>query len=78
MLGAGSRPGMGNFSEPVWGVSSERGHRAAKADPGRRFHSLRDKVYRGDVSWRAWVNMRRNKGAAGIDKTTLAMVEEYG
>ena len=53
-------------------------YRAAKADPGRRFHSLRDKVYRGDVLWRAWVNVRRNNGAAGIDKTTLAMVEEYG
>jgi len=39
---------------------------------------LRDKVYRRDVLWRAWVNVRRNNGAAGIDKTTLAMVEEYG
>jgi group II intron reverse transcriptase/maturase len=53
-------------------------YRAAKADPGRRFHSLRDKVYRRDVLWRAWVNVRRNNGAAGIDKTTVAMVEQYG
>jgi RNA-directed DNA polymerase len=53
-------------------------YRAAKADPGRRFHSLRDKVYRRDVLWRAWVTVRRNNGAAGIDKTTMAMVEEYG
>jgi RNA-directed DNA polymerase len=53
-------------------------YRAAKADPGRRFHALRDKVYRGDVLWRAWVNVRRNAGAAGIDRTTLADVEEYG
>ena len=53
-------------------------YRAAKADPGRRFHALRDKVYRRDVLWRAWVNVRRNNGAAGIDRTTLAMVEEYG
>jgi group II intron reverse transcriptase/maturase len=53
-------------------------YRTAKADPGRRFHALRDKVYRRDVLWRAWVNVRRNNGAAGIDKTTLAMVEEYG
>lgn len=53
-------------------------YRTAKADPGRRFHSLRDKVYRRDVLWRAWVNVRRNNGAAGIDKTTLAAVEEYG
>lgn len=53
-------------------------YRAAKADPGRRFHSLRDKVYRRDVLWRAWVNVRRNNGAAGIDRMTCAMVEEYG
>jgi len=53
-------------------------YRAAKADPGRRFHSLRDKVYRRDVLTRAWGEVRRNSGAAGIDRTTLAMVEEYG
>jgi RNA-directed DNA polymerase len=53
-------------------------YRAAKADPGRRFHSLRDKVYRRDVLTRAWGEVRRNSGAAGIDRTTLAVVEEYG
>lgn len=53
-------------------------YRAAKADPGRRFHALRDKVYRKDVLWRAWVNVCRNNGAAGIDRITLAMVEEFG
>ena len=53
-------------------------YRAAKADPKRRFHALRDKVYREDVLWRAWVAVRRNNGAPGIDKTTLADVEEYG
>lgn len=53
-------------------------YRAAKADPGRRFHALRDKIFRRDVLWRAWVNVRRNNGAAGIDRITLAMVEEYG
>jgi group II intron reverse transcriptase/maturase len=53
-------------------------YRSAKADPGRRFHALRDKVYRRDVLWRAWVAVRRNDGAPGIDGTTLADVEEYG
>ena len=53
-------------------------YRAAKADPGGRFHALRDKVYRKDVLWRAWVAVRRNNGAPGIDKVTLAHVEEYG
>ena len=53
-------------------------YRAAKADPGRRFHALHDKVHRGDVMWRAWVAVRRNNGAPGIDATTFAEVEEYG
>jgi len=53
-------------------------YRAAKADPGRRFHALRDKVYRRDVLECAWVAVRRNNGAPGIDATTLADVEEYG
>jgi RNA-directed DNA polymerase len=53
-------------------------YRAAKASPERRFHSLRDKVYREDVLWRAWIAVRRNNGAPGIDKITLADVEEYG
>ncbi len=53
-------------------------YRAAKVDPGRRFHALRDKVFRRDVLWRAWVTVYRNGGASGIDRTTLADVEEYG
>jgi len=53
-------------------------YRAAKADPGRRFHALSDKVYRRDVLERAWAQVRRNNGAPGIDATTLAEVEQYG
>ena len=52
--------------------------RAARADPKRRFRALRDKVYCEDVLWRAWIAVRRNNGAPGIDKTTLADVGEYG
>ncbi|WP_200835516.1 MULTISPECIES: hypothetical protein [unclassified Parafrankia] len=33
-------------------------YRAAKADPGRRFHALYDKVYRGDLLERAWVQVQ--------------------
>jgi RNA-directed DNA polymerase len=39
---------------------------------------LQDKIYRRDVLWRAWVTVQRNGGAPGIDKTSLADVEEYG
>jgi len=53
-------------------------YRAAKADPGRRFHALYDKVYRSDVLERAWELVRANRGAAGIDKQSIADVERYG
>jgi RNA-directed DNA polymerase len=53
-------------------------YRAAKADPRRRFHALYDKVHRRDVLERAWELVRANRGAAGIDKQTIADVEEYG
>src|SRR3954471_24397667 len=53
-------------------------YRAAKADPGRRFHALYDKVYRRDLLERAWASVRANRGAAGIDRQTIADVEQYG
>jgi group II intron reverse transcriptase/maturase len=54
-------------------------YRTAKADPGRRFHALWDKVFRRDVLWRGWVAVRANNGAPGIDKTTLDQIEHgYG
>ena len=53
-------------------------YRAAKADPGRRFHALYDKVYRRDVLERAWELVRRNRGAPGIDQVTIQQVERYG
>jgi RNA-directed DNA polymerase len=53
-------------------------YRAAKADPRRRFHALYDKVVRSDVLGRAWGQVRANKGAAGIDRQTIADVEQYG
>jgi RNA-directed DNA polymerase len=53
-------------------------YRAAKADPKRRFHALHDKVHRRDVLERAWESVRANHGAAGIDQTTIADVEQHG
>lgn len=67
----------GSILDPVRAMQHAL-YRAAKAAPGRRFHALRDKVFRRDILWRAWVAVRRNNGAPGIDKTTLAQVEEYG
>jgi RNA-directed DNA polymerase len=35
-------------------------------------------VFREEVLQRAWYAVRRNNGAPGSDKLTLADVEEYG
>lgn len=51
---------------------------AAKQSEGRRFHALYDRIYRGDVLVEAWERVRKNKGAAGVDRVTLAAVEDYG
>ncbi|MGI8791961.1 MAG: group II intron reverse transcriptase/maturase [Acidimicrobiales bacterium] len=51
---------------------------AAKLSPERRFHALYDRIHRSDVLWEAWVRVKANRGAAGVDALTLAAVEEYG
>lgn len=51
---------------------------AAKQSPERRFHALYDRIFRGDVLGAAWKRVRANKGAAGVDKQTLADVQAYG
>jgi RNA-directed DNA polymerase len=69
--------GRGVPADPVRALQHAL-YRAAKADPGRRFHALYDKVRRRDVLRRAWAAVRANNGAPGIDKITLGAVEEYG
>jgi RNA-directed DNA polymerase len=56
--------GRGVPADPVRALQHAL-YRAAKADPGRRFHALMDKVLRRDVLWRAWVMVRSNNGAPG-------------
>jgi RNA-directed DNA polymerase len=51
---------------------------AAKQSSGRRFHALFDRICRGDVLWEAWFRVCKNKGAAGVDRITVAAVEDYG
>lgn len=51
---------------------------AAKRAPGRRFHALYDHIWRVDVLQEAWRRVRRNRGAAGVDRQTLSCVEQYG
>jgi len=51
---------------------------AAKSSPGRRFHALYDRIWRGDVLLEAWRRVRSNKGAAGTDGETLKVIEQRG
>jgi RNA-directed DNA polymerase len=51
---------------------------AAKRAPGRRFHALYDQMCRDDVVHEAWKRVRRNRGAAGVDRESIQSVEQYG
>ncbi|MCF6177981.1 MAG: group II intron reverse transcriptase/maturase [Geopsychrobacter sp.] len=51
-------------------------YRKAKQEPACRFHALYDKVYRADILSHAFALVRANKGSAGIDGVTFAVIEE--
>lgn len=51
---------------------------SAKRSRTRRFHALFDRICRGDVLADAWERVKTNRGAAGIDGETLAMIEQEG
>ncbi len=53
-------------------------YRSAKQQPDRRFHALYDKVARSDILWWAWDEVRRNRGAPGVDGVTIDAVEASG
>ncbi|MGH2770488.1 MAG: hypothetical protein ACRDJF_08225 [Actinomycetota bacterium] len=53
-------------------------YRAAKADGDRRFHSLRDKLWRPDVLEAAWEKVKRNHGAYGVDLRSIEQIEAAG
>lgn len=51
---------------------------AAKGSRNRRFHALYDRIFRPDILWRAWIEVRQNGGSAGSDGLTIADIEQAG
>lgn len=53
-------------------------YRAAKRHRNRRFHALYDRIFRPDILWQAWEEVRRNGGSAGQDGVSIEDVEREG
>ena len=73
------------MSDPVSKLPEERTtelqsklYQAAQRAPLRQFHALYDKLYLPYVLQVAWAQVRKNRGAAGIDQQTLAEIEALG
>jgi RNA-directed DNA polymerase len=50
----------------------------AKQDKEGKFYSLYDKVYREDVLWEAWRQVKANQGAAGVEGETIEAIVSSG
>ena len=70
---------MGNLATPISVQKLQTAlHAKAKSEPGHRFYTLYDKIYREDILAFAYAQCRSNKGAPGVDDQDFADVEAYG
>jgi group II intron reverse transcriptase/maturase len=53
-------------------------YRTSKQDKKKRFYSLYDKVWRADVLWEAWRQVKANKGAPGVDGLAIDTIVNTG
>jgi RNA-directed DNA polymerase len=71
-------PRSANDAQDKVRVFQRKLYRAAKLQPGRRFHALYDKIHRKDVLERACKEVAAHGGAAGVDGVTIEMIREQG
>ena len=69
---------VSNLPEERTTVLQSKLYQAAKRDGGRAFHGLYDKLSLSYVLQEAWEQVRKNRGAAGIDQQTLEEIEARG
>ena len=53
-------------------------YRKAKQEKEVKFYSLYDKVWREDVLWEAWQQVKANRGAPGVDEKSIEAIVSSG